>query len=101
MNHSLDPNDGLADPTHDSVGKLVNLWFAVAVIGLFVFACFYNKQETDQNRQNQRQQKSLCPSKSRQNEKGTSLRNSAGVFFLFKSCLKKIPRRLAHTNDLH
>jgi predicted PurR-regulated permease PerM len=22
-------------------GKLFNLWFAVAVIGLFVFACFY------------------------------------------------------------
>jgi hypothetical protein len=21
--------------------KLVNLWFAIAVIGLFVFACFY------------------------------------------------------------
>ena len=41
MNHPLNPNDGSADPTQESVARLVNLWFAVAVIGLFVFACFY------------------------------------------------------------
>ena len=41
MNPLLNPNDGSADPTHEGVEKLVNLWFAVAVIGLFVFACFY------------------------------------------------------------
>jgi predicted PurR-regulated permease PerM len=41
MNPLLDPNDGLADSTHEGVEKLVNLWFAIAVIGLFVFACFY------------------------------------------------------------
>jgi hypothetical protein len=41
MNHPLNPNNGSAHPTHESVGKLVNPWFAVAVIGLFVFACLY------------------------------------------------------------
>ena len=41
MNHPLNPNDGSADSGDESVVKLVNLWFAVAVIGLFVFACFY------------------------------------------------------------
>jgi predicted PurR-regulated permease PerM len=41
MNHPLNPNDGSAHPTQESVASLVNLWFAVAVIGLFVFACFY------------------------------------------------------------
>jgi predicted PurR-regulated permease PerM len=28
-------------PTPADLGKFVNLWFTVAVIGLFVFACFY------------------------------------------------------------
>ena len=41
MNHPINPNNGSADPTPESVVKLVNLWFAVAVIGLFIFACFY------------------------------------------------------------
>jgi AI-2E family transporter/ATP dependent DNA ligase C terminal region/ATP dependent DNA ligase domain len=41
LNHPLNPNNGSAHPTHESVGKLVNPWFAVAVIGLFVFACLY------------------------------------------------------------
>jgi predicted PurR-regulated permease PerM len=41
MNHPFNPNDGSADPTQEGVGRLVNLWFAIAVIGLFVFACFY------------------------------------------------------------
>ena len=41
MNHPLNPNSGSADPSDESVAKLVHLWFAVAVIGLFIFACFY------------------------------------------------------------
>jgi predicted PurR-regulated permease PerM len=41
MNHPINPNTGSADPTRESVVKLVNLWFAIAVIGLFVFACFF------------------------------------------------------------
>jgi hypothetical protein len=41
MNHPLNPNNGSADPTDEGVEKWVHLWFAVAVIGLFVFACFY------------------------------------------------------------
>src|ERR1700730_18879557 len=41
MNHPFHPNDSSDGPTPADLGKLVNLWFAVAVIGLFVFACFY------------------------------------------------------------
>ena len=41
MNDPLHPNDVSADPTHESLVKIAHLWFAVAVIGLFVFACFY------------------------------------------------------------
>jgi hypothetical protein len=33
-----DSSDGL---TRKDLGKFFNFWFAVAVIGLFVFACFY------------------------------------------------------------
>ena len=41
MNLPVNPNDSSDDSIPKDVGKLVNLWFAVAVIGLFVFACFY------------------------------------------------------------
>src|ERR1700729_148464 len=43
MNPTLipNPNDGADDPAQEGVEKLVHLWFAVAVIGLFIFACFY------------------------------------------------------------
>jgi hypothetical protein len=41
MSHLTHPND-TSDSNHEEPEKkLVNLWFAVAVIGLFVFACFY------------------------------------------------------------
>jgi predicted PurR-regulated permease PerM len=35
------PNHSSDGPTPENLGKSVNLWFAAAVIGLFVFACFY------------------------------------------------------------
>src|SRR5580700_3977458 len=35
------PNDSSDGPTPEDLGNFVNLWFAVAAIGLFVFACFY------------------------------------------------------------
>src|ERR1700756_982761 len=35
------PNASSDGSTPKDLGKFVNLWFAVAVIGLFVFACFY------------------------------------------------------------
>jgi predicted PurR-regulated permease PerM len=41
MNHPDQPNDSSDGSKPQDLGKLVNLWFAVAVIGLFVFACFY------------------------------------------------------------
>jgi predicted PurR-regulated permease PerM len=41
MNHPLQPNQSSDDSTPEDVGNLVHLWFAIAVIGLFVFACFY------------------------------------------------------------
>jgi predicted PurR-regulated permease PerM len=41
MNPPVQPNDSSDGSTPEDLGKLVNLWFAVAVIGLFVFACFY------------------------------------------------------------
>jgi predicted PurR-regulated permease PerM len=40
--NQLDPQKQSTDgSTPEDLGKVVNLWFAVAVIGLFVFACFY------------------------------------------------------------
>ena len=41
MNHPVPPNDSSDSSIPQDLGKLVNLWFAVAVIGLFIFACFY------------------------------------------------------------
>jgi predicted PurR-regulated permease PerM len=41
MNHPLQPNQSSDDSIPEDVGNLVHLWFAIAVIGLFVFACFY------------------------------------------------------------
>jgi predicted PurR-regulated permease PerM len=41
MNHPVQPNHSSNGSTPEDLGKLVNLWFAIAVIGLFVFACFY------------------------------------------------------------
>jgi hypothetical protein len=41
MNHPLQPNHSSDDSTPEDVGNLVHLWFAIAVIGLFVFASFY------------------------------------------------------------
>jgi hypothetical protein len=41
VNDPVHPNHSSDDPTPEDLGKSVNLWFAVAVIGLFVFACFY------------------------------------------------------------
>ena len=41
MNLPVNPNESSDGSIPKEVGKLVNLWFAVAVIGLFVFACFY------------------------------------------------------------
>ena len=35
------PNASSDGSTPKDLGKFVNLWFAVALIGLFVFACFY------------------------------------------------------------
>src|ERR1700737_874799 len=40
MNHPVHPNDS-SDGSIPDLGKFVKLWFIVAVIGLFVFACFY------------------------------------------------------------
>jgi len=41
MSHPTHPNDNSDSNPEELEKKLVNLWFAVAVIGLFVFACFY------------------------------------------------------------
>ena len=41
MNQPVPQNQSSDDSTPLDLGKVVNLWFAVAVIGLFVFACFY------------------------------------------------------------
>jgi predicted PurR-regulated permease PerM len=41
VNDPVHPNHSSDGPTPEELGKSVNLWFAVAVIGLFVFACFY------------------------------------------------------------
>ena len=42
MNHPIYPNESSDGSTREDFGKLVRLWFAVAVIGLFVLACFYS-----------------------------------------------------------
>ena len=41
MSHPTHPNDNSDSSPEELEKKVVNLWFAVAVIGLFVFACFY------------------------------------------------------------
>jgi predicted PurR-regulated permease PerM len=41
MEHPVQPDDTPDSSTPEDLGKLLNLWFAVAVIGLFIFACFY------------------------------------------------------------
>src|ERR1700731_207581 len=41
MNHPVHPKDSSDGSSSEALGRFLNLWFAVAVIGLFVFACFY------------------------------------------------------------
>src|ERR1700731_2696844 len=41
MNHPVHAKDSSDGSTSEGLGRFVNLWFTVAVIGLFVFACFY------------------------------------------------------------
>jgi hypothetical protein len=41
MKHPIHPKDTSDGLNPEDPRKLVNLWFAVAVIGLFLFACFY------------------------------------------------------------
>ena len=41
MSHPTRPNDNSDSSPEELEKKLVNLWLAVAVIELFVFACFY------------------------------------------------------------
>jgi predicted PurR-regulated permease PerM len=41
MNHPTDLNQDPNSDPEELEKKLINLWFAIAVIGLFVFACFY------------------------------------------------------------
>src|SRR6266550_6094877 len=41
MNPSVHPPDTSDSSTSQELGKAVKLWFVIAVIGLFVFACFY------------------------------------------------------------
>jgi hypothetical protein len=41
MNHPVHPKDSSDGSTSEDLGRFLNLWFGVAVIGLFVFACFY------------------------------------------------------------
>jgi len=41
MSHPTHPNDNSDSSPEELEKKLVNRWFAVAVSGLFVFACFY------------------------------------------------------------
>jgi predicted PurR-regulated permease PerM len=41
MNHPVHPKDSSNGSTSEDLRRFVSLWFAVAVIGLFVFACFY------------------------------------------------------------
>ncbi len=41
MNHPVHSKDSSDGSTSEDLGRFLNLWFGVAVIGLFVFACFY------------------------------------------------------------
>src|ERR1700730_17674493 len=41
MNHPVHAKDSSDGSTSEGLGRFVNLWFTVAVIGLFVFSCFY------------------------------------------------------------
>jgi predicted PurR-regulated permease PerM len=41
MNHPVHPNNTSHGSSPEDLKKFVHLWFAVAVIGLFFFACFY------------------------------------------------------------
>jgi predicted PurR-regulated permease PerM len=41
MNQPAPRNQNSDGSTPEDLGKVINLWFAIAVIGLFVFACFY------------------------------------------------------------
>ncbi len=41
MSHPTHPNDNSDSSPEELEKKVVNIWFAVAVSGLFVFACFY------------------------------------------------------------
>jgi predicted PurR-regulated permease PerM len=41
MNPSVHPPDTADSSTSQKLGKAVKLWFVIAVIGLFVLACFY------------------------------------------------------------
>jgi predicted PurR-regulated permease PerM len=41
MSHPTHPNDNSDSSPEELEKKVVNLWFAIAVSGLFVFACFY------------------------------------------------------------
>jgi predicted PurR-regulated permease PerM len=41
MSHFAQPNDSSDGSTPLNGKTLVNRWFAIAVIGLFLFACFY------------------------------------------------------------
>jgi predicted PurR-regulated permease PerM len=41
MSHLIPPNDNSDSNPEELEKKVVQLWFAVGVIGLFVFACFY------------------------------------------------------------
>ena len=41
MSHPTHPNDNSDSSPEELEKKVVNLWFAVAISGLFVFACFY------------------------------------------------------------
>ena len=40
MSHPTHPNDNSDSSPEELEKKVVNLWFAVAISGLFVFACF-------------------------------------------------------------
>ena len=42
MNHPTNANDSSnASPPPEAIGEFIKPWFAFAVVGLFVFACFY------------------------------------------------------------
>lgn len=41
MNHPVHPDDSSDSSSPEDLRKLANLWFTVAVMGLFAFACFF------------------------------------------------------------